>query len=245
LIYTFFVGISMCGRFALSAKTSSIEALVPGLHIHEDLEPRYNIAPTQNIAAVTGADPTVPAHLRWGLIPSWAKDKNIAVKMINARAETLGEKPAFRNLLKRRRCLIFADGYYEWRKYEGQKRKIPFYFKMKSGEPFTFAGLWDVWKNNEQGLFDDFEDGTAPVISSATNITTSPNELTSKFHNRMPAIILPTDRELWLSDEEDINYISESLRPYPEEEMETYEVSSIVNNAFNDNAACTVPFNTI
>ena len=135
---------------------------------------------------------------------------------------------------------MFADGYYEWRKYEG--RKVPYFFKMKSGEPFTFAGLWDIWKNNEQGLFDGFDIGAAPTISSATIITCGPNDMASKIHNRMPAIILPHDRELWLSDEDNIHYLSESLRPYPYDEMEVFKVSSLVNNAANNVPECIQAF---
>lgn len=209
----------MCGRFALSAKTSEVEKLLPGLYSSKDIKPNYNIAPTQQIAIVTNQNPKEIIFAHWGLIPSWAKDKSIANKMINARAETLHEKPAFRNLISKKRCLIFADGFYEWKRIEGSKKKIPYFIKMKTGEPFTFAGLWDNWRSNENQL-----------ITSTVIITTEPNELMKTIHNRMPVIIAPEERGLWLSDNIDSKDLSFLMKPYPTDTMEAYQVSDLVNS---------------
>jgi len=216
----------MCGRFALSAKTKDIEKLFPQLKSNEELKPRYNIAPTQPIAAILNSSPNEISFIKWGLIPFWAKDKSIGNKMINARAETLLEKPAFRNLLKKRRCLIIADGFFEWKKIEGEKRKIPYFIKMKSGNPFVFAGLWDQWKSEKGEL-----------ITSATIITTRPNKDLKNIHNRMPVILLPQESKLWLSEEADINFLQNLLKPYPENQLEAYEVSTAVNNPVFDDVS--------
>lgn len=209
----------MCGRFALSAKTSEVEKLLPELYATKDIKPNYNIAPTQQVAIVTNQNPKEITFAHWGLIPSWTKDKSIANKMINARAETLHEKPTFKSLFLKKRCLIIADGFYEWQKNVGSKKKIPYFIKMKNGEPFTFAGLWDNWKNAENQL-----------ITSTVIITTEPNDLIKKIHNRMPAIIAPEERQLWLSDEINISALSFLLKPYPTEVIEAYPVSDLVNS---------------
>lgn len=225
----------MCGRFALSAKTKDIENLVPDLKIKEEIKPRYNIAPSQNIAAVLNDGKKELTFLKWGLIPSWAKDSSIGNKMINARAETLQEKPSFKNSLKNRRCLIFADGFFEWKQIPGEKRKVPYFIKLKSGGPFTFAGLWDKWKDDAGNL-----------IHSTTIITTEPNELMSAIHNRMP-VILPADlREEWLSNNLSNTEILQSyLKPYDKEEMEAYEISGLVNNPAYDSEECIIPLEKV
>ena len=151
----------MCGRFSLSVQTKEVEKLVPNLKVYEDQPPRYNIAPSQNIAAVLNDGNNVLAFPKWGLIPFWAKDPAIGNKLINARAETLDVKHSFKHSLKKRRCLVFADGFYEWKKIKGSTRKSPFFIRMKSGDPFTFAGLLDNWRNPE-----------GDYIQSATLITT-------------------------------------------------------------------------
>ena len=162
--------------------------------------------------------------MRWGLIPSWAKDKSIGSRMINARAETVAEKPSFRNALRRRRCLVLADGFYEWRRVG--KTKTPMRIVMRSGEPFAFAGLWETWTDPE---------GT--VIPSCTIITTTPNDLLSPIHNRMP-VILPRDlEEFWLDESvDDPVAVTNVLTPHPAEAMEVYEVSSLVNSVANGGA---------
>ena len=160
--------------------------------------------------------------MRWGLIPSWAKDMSIGSRMINARAETVGEKPSFRNALRRRRCLVLADGFYEWQKLGKQKR--PMRIVMQSGEPFAFAGLWETWR-----------DPQGDVIPSCTIITTSANDTLGPIHDRMP-VILPRDLEdLWLDNSvDDPDALTSVLTPYDDDAMEAYEVSPLVNSARND-----------
>lgn len=217
----------MCGRFALSPKTSQIEHLVPGLKVTKEIKPRYNIAPTQNISCVLNDGRLEVSSLRWGLIPSWAKDPSIGSRMINSRAETILEKPSFRTAFRKRRCLILADGFYEWKKISPTK-KIPQFIRMKDAGPFTFGGIWEQWI-----------DPNGEIIRTASIITTMPNELMSSIHDRMPLIIPGNDRMLWLSREETPPVqLIDLLRPYPADEMEAYEVSTLVNNPGNDLPEC-------
>ncbi len=218
----------MCGRFALSAKTGEIENLLPEKKISGIIVPRYNIAPTQQIAAVLNSMPTEISHIRWGLIPFWAKDESIGNSLINARAETLQEKSSFKMPLRKKRCLIPASGFYEWKALAGEKRKIPHFIRMKNSECFTFAGLWDSWKDSGNN-----------TIITATIITTVPNELMAAIHNRMPVIIPREKRNLWLSNLEDISEIGKLLLPYPSEEMIAYPVSFRVNIPAFDDEECT------
>ncbi len=222
----------MCGRFALSAKTKQIEKLVPGLKSEVEVTPRYNIAPSQNILSVLNTKSTSIQYIKWGLIPFWSKDEKIGSKLINARIETLQEKPSFRYSLKSKRCIIFADGFYEWDKNSSNK-KLPYFISLKSQEPFAFAGLWDSWKNS-----DDI------VIQSGTIITTKANELMNGIHSRMP-VILQNDMILeWLSNEKfDMKLIEKLMEPYSSDKMEMHRVSTMVNNPVNDNPSCTNRFN--
>ena len=212
----------MCGRYSL---TADLEELAGRFEFDGDwdaFERRYNIAPTQEVLTVVGGEERRGGYMRWGLIPHWAKDPKIGSRMINARAETVAEKPSFRNALRRRRCLVLADGFYEWRR-DG-KTKTPMRIVMRSGEPFAFAGLWETWRDPE---------GT--VIPSCTIITTTPNDLLEPIHNRMP-VILPRDIEdLWLDESvDDPGALTSVLTPYPDDVMEFYEVSSLVNSVAND-----------
>jgi putative SOS response-associated peptidase YedK len=167
--------------------------------------------------------------LRWGLIPSWAKDPGIGDRMINARAETVAEKPSFRRALQKRRCLVLADGFYEWRK-EG-KKKTPLHIALKSHEPFGFAGLWETWKPP-----------TGETIHSCTIITTTPNALMESIHNRMPVILTREAEALWLDRRvEDPQALLPLLAPYPAEAMDAYVVSPLVNSPRNDTSACIEP----
>ena len=160
--------------------------------------------------------------MRWGLIPFWAKDPKIGARMINARAETVAEKPAFRNALKKRRCLVLADGYYEWQKTPTGKR--PFRIVMRSGEPFAIAGLWETWK-----------DPQGNVVPSCSIITTAANDFLSPIHNRMPVILPRETEEMWLnSDLEEASALTDILISYPGDGMDAYEVSTMVNYARND-----------
>lgn len=183
----------MCGRFAFYSPAEATAALF-GASGTLDLEPRYNVAPTQYVASirnVTGEDREL-VLLRWGLVPFWAKDPGIGNRMINARAETVAEKPAYRNAFKQRRCLVLADGFYEWHK-EGAA-KTPYFISRASDEPFAFAGLWEHWRSKES---DD-------VIESATLITAEANDFMSRLHHRMPVIMEPATAERWLAGEDGI-----------------------------------------
>ena len=217
----------MCGRFALLAPGESLaeQFLLDSILA---LTPRYNIAPTQPVTAVRlnphsqNREWTV---LHWGLIPSWAKDMKFSSRMINARAETVADKPAFRAAFKRRRCLIPADGFYEWQKLNG--RKQPMYIHARDGRPLALAGLWESWQS---------ADGSE--IESCTIVTTEPNELMAPIHNRMPVIIEPEDYSMWLDPGPQPADALHLLRPYPAAKMAAYPVSSLVNSPRNDNPKC-------
>jgi putative SOS response-associated peptidase YedK len=177
------------------------------------LQPRYNVAPTQQIAAVR-VEPDQPgrqfAWLRWGLIPSWAKDAKIASSLINARSETAAEKPAFRSAFKSRRCLVLVDGYYEWIT-EG-KKKIPIYYRRRDEQPFAFAGLWETWRG---------PDGNFPLPwQTGTILTTSANELAASVHDRMPVILNPADHDRWLDPATQQEALLSLLRPFPSDELQ-------------------------
>ena len=214
----------MCGRFTLTAEIQAIQEAFPLIDIPAGIGPRYNIAPTQPVAVVPNDGKNKLDFFTWGLVPSWAKDPAIGNRMINARAETLAEKPAFRAAFRRRRCLILADGFFEWRQEPGGKRKTPMYIQLQSGKPFALAGLWELWHST---------DGSD--ILSCTIITTTPNELMETIHNRMPVILPPTAYSLWLDPgEKNPEEVSPLLRPYPAEVMTAYPISLLVNDPKND-----------
>jgi putative SOS response-associated peptidase YedK len=221
----------MCGRFTLSSPGEVVAELFELAEV-PDLTPRYNVAPTQPVTAVLlmGDDTTRRLQmLRWGLIPSWAQDPNIGARMINARAETAATKPAFRSVFRQRRCLVVADGFYEWQKLE--RRKQPFYIRMRDGRPFAFAGLWEHWEG---------PDGRA--IDSCTVITTGPNELMAPLHDRMPVILNSNDYGIWLDPcTQETSALQCLLRPYPADEMSAYPVGTRVNNPSVDDPECIHP----
>ena len=192
--------------------------------------PRYNIAPTQEVLAIRNKGEGNRAEMmRWGLVPSWAKDPKIGNRMINARSETLSERPSFRTAYRRRRCLIVADSFYEWKR-EG-KTRTPMRIMLESEEPFAFAGLWETWKRPDESW-----------MLSCTIITTAANELVSGIHDRMPVILDPDVESAWLDpDLDDTSVLSDLLVPYPTELMTAYEVSRIVNSAANDVPECIAP----
>ena len=168
----------------------------------------------------------------WGLIPSWAKDPVIGNRLINARGETLAEKPAFRGSYKYKRCLILANGFYEWKSEPGTKTKAPYFIHLKSGNVFAFAGLWDEWHS---------PDGS--TVRSCTIVTTAPNELMSKIHNRMPVILQPSDYTKWLNTTPRTpESLAHLIQPFSAELMDTYPVSTLVNSPANDRAECIAPF---
>jgi len=225
--YTF----RMCGRFRVARKKEILEAAfdVDAALDDTDWEPRYNVAPGQAIGVVR-QDASRPvrglAKMRWGLIPSWAKDAAIGYKMINARSETVATKPSFRGPLRSRRCLIPADGFYEW-KHEG-KEKLPYCFTLTDDSVFAFAGLWEQWKSPQ-----------GDVVESCTILTTEPNELMKDVHDRMPVILSGDAYDLWLDPGfSNVAELQTLLRPYPAEAMKRYRVSQRVNQIKNDDAEC-------
>ena len=214
----------MCGRYA---QRSDPKRLAKEFKVAEvlNVEPRYNIAPTQVVLAVRespgGREMTL---YKWGLVPSWARDASVGAKLINARGETVTEKPSFREAFRRRRCVIPADGFYEWQRKDG--RKQPFFFRMRDERPFGFAGLWERWEG---------EGGE--VINSCAVLTTEANEVLRPVHDRMPVILHPDDYELWLGAEaRELGLVKEMLRPYPAEEMVGYPVGRGVNSPRNQGA---------
>src|SRR5438477_5360183 len=207
----------MCGRFTLSTDIKSVAAKF-GVPRTLQASQRYNVAPRQEVVSILSNGPAHMEWLQWGLIPSWAKDESIGSKMINARAETLAEKPSFKRLLRSKRCLVVADGFYEWKKENGAK--TPMYITLKDGSPFAFAGLCDLWQSSD-----------GRQIRSCTLITTEPNAVVASIHNRMPAILLPDAREMWLdTDLQDEHALLPLLAPYPADEMTARAVSRLVNN---------------
>nr|WP_290221473.1 SOS response-associated peptidase [Trichocoleus desertorum] len=230
----------MCGRFTQSQSATTLAATFQ-LSVVPDLPPRYNIAPTQPVTAVLATTESASnqtseeapdrterqmRQLRWGLIPSWAKDMKMGAKMINARAETVAEKPAFRSAFRQRRCLIVADGFYEWQRLEGKKQ--PFYFRFLNQQPFAFAGLWEHWQSPE-----------GESIDSCTILTTQANELLSTIHDRMPVILPPSSYDLWLDPAvRQLEPLQPLLQPYPAETMTAYPVSTKVNSPAYDHAEC-------
>lgn len=214
----------MCGRFALALDPSDLKAAFPEFTFPEQGVPRYNIAPTQPILAIPNDGVQKADFFVWGLIPSWAKDPSIGARLINARAETLAEKPAFRSAYKYHRCLILANGFYEWQAQSGVKTKVPHFIHLKSGEPFAFAGLWEHWQS---------ADGSE--VRSAAIITTEPNELMSPLHSRMPVILPRNAYAQWIDPApQTAARLQPLLVPYPAGEMEARHVSTLVNSPGND-----------
>lgn len=217
----------MCGRFTL-ASPGNIVVEVFGLDEEPLVSPRFNIAPTQDVTVVrTPSGRRQAGTLQWGLVPSWAKDESIGSRLINARAETVAEKPAFRAALRARRCLVLADGFYEWQPAGG--RKQPWYFRSRDGRPFAFAGLWERW-----------QPAAGEAVESCTIITTEANDVVRPVHERMP-VILPLDVvDRWLGGGS-TDVLQALLRPAPEGFLEAYPVSLRVNSPSNDDPQCIAP----
>ena len=213
----------MCGRFTLTLDPGELQALLdlgPFVHI---VQPRYNIAPSQPIPIVKDANKREVELYRWGLVPSWADDPNIGNRMINARSETAHEKPSFRAAFKRRRCLILADGFFEWHADQKGAPKTPYLFKLKNDHPFTFAGLYEHWQAPEGG-----------ELHTCTILTCPPNDLVKDYHNRMPVMLSEEARWQWLLEDTNEKALLDMLIPYPTEEMKCYPVSKAVNTPNND-----------
>jgi putative SOS response-associated peptidase YedK len=224
----------MCGRFIQIASPEKIKVELPDLEVSPELaelfRPRYNVAPTQGILTVVNAQPPELVYTRWGLIPFWAKDPSMGSRMINARGETLLEKSSFKVPLRKKRCIIFADGFYEWK--ASGRAKTPYLIRLKDKSPFALAGLWDAWT----------EPASGEKVLTSTIITTTANGLVSAIHDRMPALLAKGDWPTWLNpgtvpDAE----LMGCIRPYPADEMEAFEVSRLVNNPSFDMPECIEP----
>jgi putative SOS response-associated peptidase YedK len=222
----------MCGRYRLSRRKQLVEEYFDTVPGEEEWAPRYNIAPTQPVPIIR-QNPKEPRRemslVRWGLVPSRAKDSSGAARMINARSETVATKQAFRDALKFRRCLIPADGFYEWQR-TGKFRQ-PYCFEVSGGELFAFAGLWDRWK-----------DPSGQWVKSCSILTTTPNALTSSVHDRMPAILDPDSYDLWLDPGmTNVETVSALQKPYDPLRMRCYPVSTRINHVANDDEDCCLP----
>ena len=222
----------MCGRYRLSRRKQLVEEYFDTSSEEMEWTPRYNIAPTQPVPVIR-QNPNEPRRelslMRWGLIPSWVKDSSGSAMMITARSETAATKPAFRDPLTSRRCLIPADGFYEWQRTG--KVKQPYCFEVNDGGLFAFAGLWDRWK-----------DPSGQWVKSCSILTTTPNAVTSTVHDRMPVILDRDNYDLWLDPGmQNVATIAELLKPYDADSMRTYPVSSRINHVANDDEECSMP----
>jgi putative SOS response-associated peptidase YedK len=222
----------MCGRYRLSRRKQLIEEYFESAPWDDDWNPRFNIAPTQQVPVVR-QHPKEPIRqlslMKWGLIPHWAKDPSIATSTINAKSETAATRPAFRDPLKYRRCLIPADAFYEWKRNGTSKQ--PYCFEVNAGELFAFAGIWDGWKNAE-----------GQWVKSCSILTTTPNAMTSAIHDRMPVILHPDSYGLWLDPGmHNVTAISELLKPFDARLMRCYPVSTRINHVANDDEECSRP----
>jgi putative SOS response-associated peptidase YedK len=220
----------MCGRFTITRAKSQIATLFDKLELIQDLQPdesRFNVAPTQEVFAVrktADSSGLELVKLRWGLIPAWAENPKAAL-LVNARCETLLEKPSFREAFKKRRCLIPADGFFEWKQEDG--RKQPYWIHRADGEPFTFAGIWERWTND-----------SGSVIESCAIVTTRANALLRPLHERMPVIVPVEWRDRWLDLGRSLDDLRDLFRPAPEDELTMHPVSSLVNSARMDSERC-------
>jgi len=223
----------MCGRYTLHHKPEEIEERFDVEAIEEYLSPRYNIAPSQIVPVIrqSSSEDSLRemAGCKWGLIPYWAKDPKIGNNLINAKAETIAEKPSFKRAFARRRCLIPADGFYEWQK-RGKAPSQPIYVRRRDGGLFAFAGLWEEWRTPE-----------GDSVESCTIITVEPNELISKIHHRMAAILRPDDEAAWINPKSNVEDLLRLLRPSDSDELEAIPVSRAVNSPAQDNPALIAP----
>ncbi len=208
----------MCGRFSQTKTKQQIKKRFNLTKMTETVEPLFNIAPQRDILAILNESPKELSYVRWGLLPSWSKEEKTPYRMINARAETLLEKPTFKRLVKSKRCLILADSFYEWKKQDGKKR--PYRIMLEDEDLFAFAGIWDLWE--KEGV----------VIKSCAIITTEPNELMVEIHDRMPVILKQEHEQAWLK--EDDKTAMDLLRAYDSNKMKAYPISTMVNSPTNN-----------
>jgi putative SOS response-associated peptidase YedK len=220
----------MCGRYTISNPGEILPELLGGRGEAPEMAARYNVAPTQEApVVVAGEDGSRRVVLmRWGLVPYWSESAAGGARMINARSETAAEKPAFRDSFKRRRCLVAADGFFEWQKAAGGKQ--PYLIRLVGGAPLAFAGLWDRWHGQEGRALETF-----------SILTTSANELVQPIHDRMPVVLPVSGRDRWLDGETESSVLGELLAPYPAPEMEAIAVSDLVNSPANDSLECLRP----
>lgn len=216
----------MCGRFQLSVKGKQISERFNVEVFDELYKPSYNCAPSQKLPVITNDQPHSLSYFRWGLIPFWAKDPKLGYRNINTRSETINSKPSFRNAFKKRRCLIPANGFYEWKKDDN---KTPFRIYLNNEKLFAIAGIWEVWKDAEN-----------KIINSFSIITTEPNSLCRDIHNRMPVILNPEDEDAWLK-ENDESLLKKLLVPFDANKMKAYAISKEVNSPRNNKAEIIIP----
>jgi putative SOS response-associated peptidase YedK len=224
----------MCGRFSLYASQEVLLDAFGLALIPDDYRPRYNIAPTQQILMVTGEAPREARWARWGLVPSWAKEQTMGNRLINARAETVAEKPSFRTAFRRRRCLVLTSGFYEWKASVGPRggkgSKVPHLLGLPQGQPFAFAGLWEQWRGAD-----------GPPLITCTIITMDARPPVRAIHHRMPVMVRPGQGAQWLADEPPAQTLARFQEQPIEKELEIHEVSTLVNSATNDQPECLVP----
>jgi len=221
----------MCGRFTLTVDPAELQDTFTNFIFPPKFAPRFNIAPSQPILAIPNDGANTADFFIWGLIPMWAKDPAIGNRLINARGETVAEKPSFRGSFKYKRCLILTDGFYEWKAFGDRKTKTPYFIHMNDRKPFVFAGLWDSWES---------PDGSS--IKTCTIITTEPNELMEKIHDRMPVILHPRDYERWLdTSPQTPENLLPLIKPFPADAMSAHPVSTLVNKPANDTPELVVP----
>jgi len=225
----------MCGRFVQFSSLRTLEAHFPIDSIAADVKASYNVAPTQEVLAIIHQDGRRLENLRWGLVPSWAKDVTGASRLINARAETVARKPSFRAAFKRRRCLVMADGFYEWQGQKGSKQ--PYFIALPSKHPLAFGGLWEIWKSKNAA--DD-----NPVYKSCTILTTAASESVQDIHHRMPVILQPEAYDDWLNPEiHDADRLAVILQNHLVRELQCYPVSNSVNRVQNNSPENIIPLN--
>jgi putative SOS response-associated peptidase YedK len=226
----------MCGRFVASSPTTALAEVFEVDEVKApELEARYNVAPTDQVYAVAATKGSRQlGTFKWGLVPSWAKDPSVGSRMINLRAESVSEKASFRRTLGKRRCIIPADGFYEWKDMGKGRKKQPFFICSTSGEPLALAGLWEVWK--------DRDDQDAEWLRTCTIITTDPNRLLEPIHDRMPVILAPEVWDTWLDEENhDTDALAALLVPAPDDLLELYPVSTAVSSVKNDGPELILP----
>ena len=221
----------MCGRFTLTINPADLQDAFSNYNFPVRFAPRFNIAPSQPILAIPNDNKLAADFFVWGLIPMWAKDPTIGSRLINARGETLAEKPSFRGSYRHKRCLILADGFYEWKSIGDKKTKTPYYIHMQDRQPFAMAGLWDSWES---------PDGSS--LKTCTIITTTPNELMETIHDRMPVILHPRDYAKWLdAAPQTPENLQPLIKPFNADAMSAYPVSTLVNMPANDMPELVVP----